>query len=238
MKTTTLLAALFLLCTSYIPALNRHTIAKLTRYEVTPDYHDQFHKALSDYVGHSIAAKKNIMSETYYERENPAILWLIERWESKTALDQSKAGTTLHALETQSKEALAQPVKSFYVHDLEPLSKQQWRTKAKKEDTPFTVMLFVDAKPGTQDTFKKVYHVAMPQFRSEPGVITYQLSQLEEDETQFVTYEKFRSDAAFQYHLKFPHIQPIIDFLESSIKQKPFQNGLHNLVQFAPLAKK
>jgi quinol monooxygenase YgiN len=74
----------------------------------------------------------------------------------------------------------------------------------------------------------------MPQFRSEPGVINYQLSQLQEDSTRFVTYEKFRSEDAFQYHLNFPPIQPVIDYLNSSIKKQPFQTGLHRLIEFAP----
>jgi quinol monooxygenase YgiN len=74
----------------------------------------------------------------------------------------------------------------------------------------------------------------MPKFRSEPGVVTYQLSQLKSDPTQFLTYEKFRSDAAFQYHLKFPPIEPVIKYLRTSIKQPPFEKGLHNLIEFAP----
>jgi len=75
----------------------------------------------------------------------------------------------------------------------------------------------------------------MPQFRSEPGVINYQLSQLEEDGTQFVTYEKFRNEDAFQYHLNFPPIQPVIDYLNTSIKKQPFETGLHRLIEFAPV---
>ena len=106
---------------------------------------------------------------------------------------------------------------------------------AKKEDKPLTIMLFVDAKTGTADNFKTVYHTAMPQFRGEPGVINYQLSQLDEDSTQFVTYEKFRNEDAFQYHLNFPPIQPVIDYLNTSIKKQPFQTGLHRLKRFAPL---
>ncbi len=98
-------------------------------------------------------------------------------------------------------------------------------------------MLFVDAKQGTQHDFKAIYHKAMPQFRSEPGVVTYQLSEIEGDETKFVTYEKFRSDEAFQYHLKFPPIQPVIDYLNTSIKKPPFQDGIHNLIEFAPLTR-
>lgn len=91
-------------------------------------------------------------------------------------------------------------------------------------------MLFVDAKPGTEKRFQQVYHAAMPQFRGEPGVINYQLSQLADDSTRFVTYEKFRSEEAFQYHLNFPPIQPVIDYLNTSIRQQPFQKGLHRLI--------
>jgi quinol monooxygenase YgiN len=77
----------------------------------------------------------------------------------------------------------------------------------------------------------------MPQFRSEDGVVTYQLSQLEDDSTQFVTYEKFRSNEAFQFHLNFPPIRPVIDYLNTSIKKQPFQDGIHNLIEFAPLTR-
>lgn len=67
--------------------------------------------------------------------------------------------------------------------------------------------------------------------------MTYQLSQFKEDSTQFVTFEKFRSNDAFQYHLKFPPIQPVIDYLNMSIKKQPFQDGIHNLIEFAPLSR-
>ena len=223
-------AALFVTCTP-----DKDVVVKLTRYEVKQGYGEQFRKVLSDYVLHSLNVEGNIMAEAFYERENPAVLWLIERWNSSAELDQSGADIQFKAIDALAKETLAQPSKFYYVKDLEPLSKQQWRKSAKKEDHPLTVMLFVDTKSGTQETFKDVYHTAMPQFRSEAGVITYQLSQLKEDNTQFVTYEKFRSDGAFQYHLKFPPVKPVIDFLETNSEEPPFQNGLHQLIEFTPL---
>jgi quinol monooxygenase YgiN len=232
-----------MLCSPYVSAQNTHAAkdkikdaeARLIRYEVRHDYQKQFRTALTQYVAHSIVMESNIMSEAYYEQDNATVLWLIERWKNRTEHDRGNASKQFKALETLAKEALLQPSKIFYVVDLEPLSKQQWRKSAKKEDNPLTVMLFVDAKVGTQETFKDVYHVAMPQFRSEPGVVIYQLSQLQGDNTQFVTYEKFRSKEAFQYHLNFPPIQPAIDYLNTSIKRQPFQDGLHNLIEFAPL---
>jgi quinol monooxygenase YgiN len=223
-------AALFMSCTP-----DKDVVVKLTRYEVKQAYQEQFRKALSDYVLHSLTVESNIMTEAYYEQETPSVHWLIERWTNRTELEKSDTGVQFKTIEALAKEALVQPSKLFYAKDLEPLSKPQWRKAAKKEDNPLTVMLFVDTKTGTQQDFKDVYHTAMPQFRGEPGVITYQLSQLREDNTQFVTYEKFRSEEAFQYHLKFPPVKPVIDFLETNIEEPPFQRGLHQLIEFAPL---
>lgn len=228
---------LFMLATVCAYAQSKHNsksrmVAKLTRYEVKKDYQKQFRKALSNYVLQSLMVENNILSEAYYEQKDTTILWLIERWENSSALYKFTSDPSSKAIAILAKEAVVQAPKIFYLTDLEPLSKQEWRRTAKQEDDPFTIMLFVDAKPGTQQTFKDVYHTAMPKFRSEEGVITYQLSQLQEDDTQFVTYEKFRNEDAFQYHLKFTPIQPVLDYLNTSIKKQPFQAGLHRLIKF------
>jgi quinol monooxygenase YgiN len=160
---------------------------------------------------------------------------LFERWTNQKELNKFKSNPKSKTVIDLEKSALVKPEKVIYVTDLEPISKQEWRRASKADDKQLTIMLFVDAKAGTEENFKAVYHKAMPQFRSEPGVVTYQLSQLNEDKTQFVTFEKFRSNDAFQYHLNFPPIQPVIDYLNTSIKKQPFQDGIHNLIEFAPL---
>ncbi|WP_346317769.1 antibiotic biosynthesis monooxygenase family protein [Chitinophaga sp. YIM B06452] len=202
--------------------------AVLTRFEVKSGYEKTLRKTLQEYVKQAVARENNIMAEAYHEQEKPSVLWIIERWDSKSALQEMREGATGGFKKIEG--MLAQPARTIYISDLEPLSKNEWRRPPEKEDEPITIMLFVDSKPGTEGTFRQVYHAAMPQFRSEPGVINYQLSQLEEDSTQFVTYEKFRSEDAFQYHLNFPPIKPVIDYLNTSIKSQPFQKGLHRLI--------
>ncbi|MDH7459992.1 antibiotic biosynthesis monooxygenase [Chitinophagaceae bacterium 26-R-25] len=214
------------------------TVARLTRYEVKPAYNAAFQKALSDYVLYSLHSENNIMSEAYIEQDTTAILWLMERWTGKNDLDKVVKSTTYKVIQSLAENALVQPATIIDLQDLEPLTKQQWRRLPDKKDNPLTIMLFVNAKPGTENRFKDVYHTAMPLFRSEAGVVNYQLSQLENDSTQFVTYEKFRNEEAFQYHLQFPPIQPVIDYLNTSIKQQPFQAGLHRLIEFAPVKRK
>lgn len=214
---------------------NNNFVARLTRYDVKPDHQTAFSKAVSDFVHHSLNQQSNVLSEAYYEQGDHSVLWIIERWNSKIELERARKSPFFKAIDSLAKNALSKPAQKIDVKDLEPISKQQWRGVVRKTDAPITIMLFVDAKGGTEHNFKTVYHTAMPQFRSEPGVITYQLSQLEADSSQFVTYEKFRNEDAFQYHLKFPPIQPVIDYLNTSIKKQPFQDGLHKLIEFAPV---
>lgn len=170
---------------------------KLTRFEAKADYQNQLKQALSTYVKNALSKDGNIMAEAYYEREKPSVLWLIERWKNESELENFNKGPQAKKINSLAKKAITQPVKTIQIKDLEPLSKEEWRRTSKKEDNQLTIMLFVDTKSGTEQTFKDVYHVAMPQFRSEPGVVTYQLSQFENDPTQFVTYEKFRGMMLF-----------------------------------------
>jgi quinol monooxygenase YgiN len=205
-------------------------VAIITSYRVKEAYQNQFRKALGSYVHQALLSEQNIMAEAFYEQENSSTLWLIERWTSKHGLTKSHGHPLFKVIETLSQTAVDEPSKTISINDLEPISKKEWRRPPGAQDDPFVIMLFVDSRAGTEDQFKAVYHTAMPQFRSEPGVINYQLSQLQDDKTKFVTYEKFRNEAAFQYHLNFPPIKPVIDYLNTSIKQQPFQRGLHRLV--------
>jgi len=211
--------------------------SRITRYDLKAGRAETFRKVLGDYIIHALANKDNIMAEAYYEQDKPSVLWLIERWKNKEISNTFYKGAQGKAIIALSKKALEHPVTVYNIKDLEPLTKEQWRKTSKKEDNQIVVMLFVDAKIGTQQNFKHTYHIAMPQFRSEPGVVTYQLSEIEDDSPRFVTYEKFRGPDAFQYHLNFPPIQPVIDYLNTSIQEQPFQKGLHTLIEFAPLTR-
>lgn len=227
-----LLTILLLMTGIYANA--QQPVARLIRYAVKPASLVTFKQAVSQYIAQSLQSADNILSEAYREETDSTVLWIIERWASATDQDKATNTAAYKNMAALSGSALTTPARHIQVTDLEPLTRQQWRRTANKEDRPLTIMLFVDAKPGTAKHFKDVYHQAMPQFRSEPGVINYQLSQLVTDSTQFVTYEKFRNEAAFQYHLKFPPIQPVIDYLHTSIKQQPFEKGLHRLIPIVP----
>jgi quinol monooxygenase YgiN len=200
------------------------SFGKIAIYHATPSDRAELIKAITQYVTQAAQSPGNIMAEGYWERDQENTIWLIERWNDEGAW---KNFHSTHAL-PQS------PAKEIAIDDLEPLPKQAWQKQPDPADHPFTAVLMLNAKPGTEAEFKQIYHTAMPQFRGEPGVITYQLSQSTLDKTLFITYEKFRSNDAFQYHLNFPPINPVIHFLRNSIQDPPFEKGLHNLIAFAP----
>lgn len=214
------------------------SVSLITRYEVKKGHRNIFRRELRRYVRRAARKYDNIMAEGYVEQQTPSVMWVIERWSSKAALEKNRKRVKYRIISQISKYKLTQPPTEYYVKDLEPLSKQEWKREASKEEKSLTIMLFVDGKQGTEENFREIYLTALPQFRSEPGVVNYQLSQLADDNTRFVTYEKFRNEDAFQYHLKFPPIQPVLDYLNTSIQQPPFQNGLHRLIMFAPIRRK
>lgn len=232
-KTVIGFSTLIFFCATMVNAQTE--VSKITRYEVKKEQQEKFQKAVHDYVLNAISDENNIMAEAYFEQENQTIIWLFERWTNDKAFNKFKKSAASNAVKILTKTALIKPEKVIDIKDLEPISKEEWRKTSRKADNQLTIMLFVDAKAGTEESFKTIYHKAMPQFRSEEGVVTYQLSEFKDDATQFVTFEKFRSNDAFQYHLNFPPIQPVLNYLNTSIKKQPFQNGIHNLVEFAPL---
>lgn len=217
------------------PDNGQEAVAILTRYEAKKGQEQACREALAQYVRQAGTQADNIMAEGYYEQEAPAVYWVIERWSDSGKWDKARKQSVTERLPGGQ---LVHPARSFYIKDLEPLTKEEWDNTPAPTDSPITVMLFIDSKPGTEEHFRSIYHTAMPHFRGEPGVISYQLSQLEEDATRFVTYEKFRDEAAFRYHLNFPPTQPVLDYLNTSIKKQPFQAGLHKLVAFAPAKEK
>jgi quinol monooxygenase YgiN len=183
-------------------------VVRLTKYDVEQAHLTDFRKALSAYVFHSLQAAGNIMAEAYAELDKPSQLWVIERWHDQKALVAFQQSSLATAVASLVADALVTPAELLVVQDLEPLAKEDWQRVPAAGDHPLTVMLFVDAKPGTGAEFKKRYHAAMPQIRSEAGVVTYQLTQVQGAADKFITYEKFRSEQALQDHLKLPFYTP------------------------------
>lgn len=205
----------------------------ITRYEIQQSAKARMSRRLDAYVRIALSDENNVMAEFFQEDDQPFVLWVLERWKRREHYQEFTQRADVRMLSVPQ-SVLFRPIERYYLKDLAPLSRNEWRRAPGNDDKPIVVMLFVDSKPGTESAFIRVYDEAMPKFRSEPGVITYGLAQSEDDASQFVTYEKFRNEDAFKFHLSFPPIQPVLDYLNTSIKKQPFQTGLHRLVPVTP----
>lgn len=211
-----------------------HTFAKLRKHQIAQQHQDKLPDMLKNYLSNALKTDGNIMTEAYYEESSHNNIWLIERWEERISADQHEDSPWAKEL-----NKVTSPQETFFLEDLDPLSKEVWRNAAETtgnaEQTtsnPLTMLLFVHARQGTEEEFKQLFHEAMPQLRSTDGIVIYQLSQFLDNKTRFVTFEKFRDDAVFQAHLKYPLIVPIIQFLQTSIQDPPFESHFHRLIKF------
>jgi quinol monooxygenase YgiN len=207
---------------------NNSITVVLTQYHVKISYQDKFLEVLSEYIISSMGATGNIMAAAYYEQGDACILWTMERWRNETYYKTNRENAAAKAVGALLKTGLASPVETIFMEDLELLSKEADRNA-------ITVMLLVDVKDGTEDHFKSINHEVMSALRNEPGVLTFQFSKVAHHKTRFIVYKQFRNWDTFQYHLKDPAIEPVIKFLQTSIKEPPFEKGYHHLIQFAPL---
>jgi len=210
-------------------------IGRLMRFRAAPSLKVELYIALNQYVLSASDAEGNIMAEAYYQEDDDSILWVIERWSEARFLDNNeKKEPMLNIIALRLKDG-NMPVEHIYFMDLLTLPNQTYRRMPNEGDDPYTVMFFVNTQEGSEENFKSIYHSSMPALRSDPGILIYQLFQDLTDDTKFITYEKFRSRSSFEDHLKSLSAGPVVGFLQNSLRNPSFEQGLQRLIEFAPL---
>ncbi|MBO9567166.1 MAG: hypothetical protein J7621_30615 [Niastella sp.] len=207
----------------------------LTRYYVKNSCRDRFLQVLSGYVLHSLQTTGNIMTEAYYEKGDPCMLWVFERWDNRALYVKSRRSDMAKAVRALTKTALVSHPETLFIQDTEPLSIEDFQYTTESNDEPITIMLFVDVKAGTEDLFRSMNRAVKQASLTAPDVLIFLLSQLCYHKTRFIIYKKVRNWEAFRHHLKDPTLEPVLQFLQTSIKDPPFEKGYHYLIQFAPL---
>jgi quinol monooxygenase YgiN len=64
-------------------------------------------------------------------------------------------------------------------------------------------------KPGTADKFVAAMKTNVVESRKEPGVVDYRSYQSPENPLVFINFESYKDKAAFDAHLKTPHVVAI-----------------------------
>lgn len=208
--------------------------AVLTHYRVKQAWQDKFLEVLRAYTYSSLNAAGNIMAEACYEHGNGCTIWLLERWTDQSSYRDNKESVEAKVVAALAKIGLTAPVETILIKDLEPDdANADWRSYP-TDDRLLTIMLFIHVKARGRRLFRSINHDVMLALKEEPGVLFFQLSQLSGAKSSFIVYKKFRDWDAFQYHLKHPALDPLMKFLQHSVKEPPYEKGYHLLIQFAP----
>ena len=208
------------------------TTVSISQYQAKSSYQTELFQLLSEYVFSSRKAVGNIMMEGYYELGDASIMWIVERWTSEKYYEENKSSIAAKNINDLEK-ILVSPVETVFLTDLELLVKDDSQNKLEKGQQ-MCVMLFVDVKQGSEDYFRSINHDVITAFRNDPGVLILRLSQFVNDNTRFVVYKKFRNKDSFRLHLRSAAIVPVIKFLQTSVKEPPFEKGYRHLIEFAP----
>lgn len=71
---------------------------------------------------------------------------------------------------------------------------------------PFTMLVFIQVKEGSEEKFEAAFAKAIAGTRKEKGNLAYQLNRDVKKRGAYVVYERWNDLAALDAHMKTPHI--------------------------------
>lgn len=80
------------------------------------------------------------------------------------------------------------------------------KANLKDATKPFTMLVFIQIKEGSEEKFEAAFAKAIAGTRKEKGNLAYQLNRDAKKKGHYVVYERWQDLAALDAHMKTPHI--------------------------------
>jgi len=87
------------------------------------------------------------------------------------------------------------------------------KSRLKKPDKPFTLIVRVQVKEGAAKQFEAAFAKAITATRKEKGNLAYDLSRDTQEPSRYLVYERWKNLAALEAHLKAPHLKALLSEL-------------------------
>ncbi len=71
---------------------------------------------------------------------------------------------------------------------------------------PFTLLFRLQVMEGTRETFEAAFAKASEATHQETGILTYDLNRDAKDATSYILYERYKSLADLEAHVRMPYI--------------------------------
>jgi len=97
----------------------------------------------------------------------------------------------------------------------------QVKALVKEPGKPFTMLVTLQAKDGTQARFESAFAKAVKATRKEKGCLAYDLNRDGKTPTQYVLYERWQDFPSLEAHLKTAHIATLLGELGDLLAGPP-----------------
>lgn len=198
-------------------------IDMVVTFTVKPDAKARFKQALLDDLKNARKESGNVLMELYEAKDNPNTLYFYERWKNQAALDAHFEQPYVKAVLELSKTALTTPMQITYIEDLAPLGIERIARTLTGEEVDLFV--FFEVKDGEQERFKKQFEKSVKNSRPEAGCIAFHIHKVKGNETQFVLYERWKNQTAFDFHLAQSYTKELFEMFKIALA-KPVDQSL------------
>ena len=97
-----------------------------------------------------------------------------------------------------------------------------------EQKNPFVVLYAAKAKPGKVQELRNLFVNMVTGSRNDPGCISYEVHEVEEDPSTFVLYEQWMSADFFASHLETPPLRELKAKADELI-EGGFEAGMRHL---------
>jgi quinol monooxygenase YgiN len=226
-KTKTLLFAFLFLLSLHTSAQKQKTdvVTMLVTFTVKPEQKEAFKDALLEDAKNARTEKGNLTMELYEHKDKATTLFLFERWTNQTALDEHFEKPYTKKVLELNKIALASPMEILYLNDVAPLPSREFK-KPLSADTPVDLVVIFKVKDGMQERFIQQFQKSIQNSRPETGNIAFHFHSVNEDKSAFVLYERWRNQAALDFHFAQPYTKELFELFKTAL-DKPVEESLN-----------
>jgi quinol monooxygenase YgiN len=191
-------------------------ITMLVTFNVKPEQREVFKKALIADRNGAMSEKGNISMHLYEHKDRPNTFYFFERWENQQALDEHFTEKYTKDVLALNKTALASPMEILYLDDIAPLPSSEIKNPH-AADTPVDLIVIFKVKDGMQDIFTRQFQKSIVNSRPEPGNIEFFFHTVPGDNTKFVLYERWHSQAALDFHFAQPYTKELFEVFKLAL---------------------
>ncbi|MGO4291588.1 putative quinol monooxygenase [Chitinophaga sp. RAB17] len=204
-------------------------VTMLVTFNVNADQREAFKNALiADRKG-AANEKGNISMELYEHKDKPNTFYLFERWVNKKYLDEHFTKKYTKDVLELNKTALTTPMEILYLNDISPLPKNELKNPL-STDAPVDLVVIFKVKDGMQNTFIKQFEKSIVNSRPESGNVEFFFHTLPGDNTKFVLYERWRNQAALDFHFAQPYTKELFEMFKATL-EKPVEEYLNFITE-------